>query len=314
MRSMNRDRVVIMVGPTAVGKTALAIQIAQAINAEIISADSRLLYRGMDIGTAKPTPDERSLVPHHFIDVTDIDKPWSLAQYLEEVKEVVNDIHAKGKLPMLVGGTGQYIRAFIEGWKIPAIPPDVGLREKIERWGKDIGTQNLYMKLKIIDPVAAQHIEPNNLRRIVRAFEVIFSTGILFSEEKRSEPIDFIYKIIGLTREREELYKRIDLRIEKMFKNGLVEEVQKILSGGFSQDAPALSAIGYKQVIQLINDEIDEQEAKRIMRRKTRQYVRTQANWFKPDDPRIRWFEINVGTADEIVDYVLSDEGWHDGK
>ena len=306
---MNRNRIILLVGPTAVGKTEISLEIAESLNAEIISADSRLLYKGMNIGTAKPIESEMARVPHHLINVAEIDQPWSIAVYLQRAFEIVDEIWAQGKLPLFVGGTGQYIRAIIEGWDIPEIPPNPKLRDVVREWGESIGSQALYDKLQIIDPKAAEAIEPNNLRRIVRAFEVIFSTGEMFSLEKGRKTINFKYKIVGLNRDRSSLYKRIDLRIEKMIEDGFVEEARGFLAAGFTGNEPPLSAIGYKQIIQYINGVISLEEAIMIIKRKTRQYVRRQANWFKPDDARIRWFEAEKANLNEIIAFIQSLDG-----
>ena len=308
---MNKNHIILLVGPTAVGKTEISLEIAESLNAEIISADSRLLYKGMNIGTAKPTESEMARVPHHLINVAEIDQPWSIAVYLKRAFSIVDEIWAQGKLPLFVGGTGQYIRALIEGWDIPEIPPNPKLRDVVREWGELIGSQALYDKLQIIDPKAAEAIEPNNLRRIVRAFEVILSTGEMFSLEKGRKAINFNYKIIGLNRDRSSLYKRIDLRIEKMIDDGFVEEARGLLAAGFTGNEPPLSAIGYKQIIQYINGVISLEEAIMIMKRKTRQYVRRQANWFKPDDAKIRWFEAEKANVNEIIAFIQSRDGWY---
>ena len=169
-----KSPLVIILGPTAVGKTDLSIDLAMAFDGEIISADSRYLYRGMDIGTAKPTPQEQARIPHHLIDVADPDEVWSLALYQSEINRVIQDIHSRDKLPFLVGGTGQYIRAIVEGWNIPPQAPDPSMREVLSAWGEKLGAENLYKKLALIDPAAAANIEPNNIRRTIRAFEVLF--------------------------------------------------------------------------------------------------------------------------------------------
>jgi tRNA dimethylallyltransferase len=301
---------IIIVGPTAVGKTEISIRLAEEIDGEIISADSRLFYRGLDIGTAKPSKEEQNRVKHHLIDVSDIDDHWSLAVFQERVYQLAEEIRSKGSMPFLVGGTGQYIRAIIEGWKIPKQAPDLKLRSVIQFIGESIGAEKLYEKLRIVDPAAAEKIEPRNLRRTVRAFEVIFSSGKLFSELKSRAPINFQYKLIGLSRDREELYKRIDQRIDTMFSTGLVSEVERILEKGYTRNSASLSAIGYKEVIDLLYGEIDKDEAIRLMKRRTRQYVRRQANWFKKSDPRIEWFKMNPSAFKEIKSYILSPNGW----
>ncbi|MBC8496547.1 MAG: tRNA (adenosine(37)-N6)-dimethylallyltransferase MiaA [Anaerolineales bacterium] len=291
---------IIILGPTAVGKTETSLQLAERLKGEIISADSRLLYRGMDIGTAKPSLDECQRVPHYLIDVADPDQVWSLAMFLRAVSKTAADIHARGRLPLMVGGTGQYVRAVVEGWQIPEVRPDPRLRTALENWAEEIGSEALYQRLENIDLEAASRIEPQNLRRIVRALEVILTTGQLFSTQRESGSSPYEVLMLGLTRPRQELYERIDARIQKMFDKGLVEETQKLLDQGYSPDLPPLSAIGYRQVIQFLNGEISMDEVVTQMKRITRRFVRHQANWFKEDDPDIQWFRAGPGAIDEM--------------
>jgi len=310
MRLLIEKPLIIIVGPTAVGKTEVSINLAEELNGEIISADSRLFYRGMNIGTAKPSPTDQNRISHFLVDVADIDEPWSLAVFQEAVYRIADEIRGRGKIPFMVGGTGQYVRAIIEGWCIPPKEPNSKLREKLQLWGCAIGPEKLFKKLQILDPVAAEKIEPRNMRRTIRALEVIFSTGRLFSVQRDRKPIDFQYKLIGLLRDRKELYQRIDKRIEGMFGAGFLEEVQTILDSGFERNLPSLSAIGYKEAIALLYDEIDQEEAIRLIKRRTRQYVRRQANWFKESDPKIKWFKMKPGVKENIKSFILSPDGW----
>lgn len=286
---------IIILGPTAVGKTETSIALAERLDAEIISADSRLFYRGMDIGTAKPTQEELRRVPHHLIDVADPDQIWSLAKYLHATRKIIDEIHARGKLPFLVGGTGQYIRAMVEGWQVPEVNPDPRLRDRLEAWAEQIGPEGLHARLQALDPKAAAKIDPPNLRRTVRALEVILTTGQRFSRQKGRKPPPYSILQIGLRRPREEIYERVDARIQKMLETGLIEETQALLDQGYSPELPPLSAIGYRQVIQYLNDEISLEEVITQMKRITRRFVRHQANWFSEDDPHIHW--VNAGPA-----------------
>lgn len=305
MQSTNpKIPLVIILGPTAVGKTEISLQLAERIGAEIISADSRLLYRGMDVGTAKPTFGERQRIPHHLIDVAEPDEVWSLAMFLQAVQRTIAEIHDRGRCALLVGGTGQYIRAIVEGWQIPEVEPDPELRNVLECWGLEIGAEALYGRLKSIDPEAASRIEPQNLRRTVRALEVILRTGRQFSAQRESRPSPYRVLMLGLTRPREELYQRIDARIQLMLENGLIEETQALLDKGYSPDLPPLSAIGYRQVIQFINREIPLDEVITQMKRITRRFVRRQANWFKPDDPEIQWLSAGDNPITELEELI----------
>lgn len=293
-------RIVILIGPTAVGKTGLSLELAERLNAEIISADSRLFYRGMDIGTAKPSPQEQARVPHHLIDVIDPDQAWSLADFQKQAQMAVTEIQQRGRLPLFVGGTGQYVRALTEGWQIPRLEADPALRAVLENWANEIGAEGLHARLAVLDPEAAGNIDYRNLRRTVRALEVTLATGRPFSAQRRRGPAPYAPLLIGLTRPRIELYARIDERIEAMFQAGLVAEVQGLLERGFAPDLPAFSAIGYREVIAHLGGEISLDEAVVLIKRNTRIFVRRQANWFKPDDPQIHWVEAGAAALDKI--------------
>jgi tRNA dimethylallyltransferase len=293
-------RILVLIGPTAVGKTGLSLELAERLNAEIISADSRLFYRGMDIGTAKPTLQERSRAPHHLIDVIDPDQPWSLADFQNRARLAVAAIQSRGRLPLFVGGTGQYVRALTEGWQIPRVPADPALREVLEQWAAEIGAEGLHARLAVLDPAAAEKIDYRNQRRTVRALEVTLATGRPFSDQRRRGASPYNALLVGLTRPRPELYARLDERIEAMFQAGLVVEVQGLLEKGYPPDLAAFSAIGYREVIAHLRGEFSLDEAMVQIKRNTRIFVRRQANWFKPDDPHIHWFEAGPTAVDQI--------------
>ena len=310
MPSPSNKKLVVIVGPTAVGKTDLAIELAEALNGEIISADSRYFYRGMDIGTAKPDENQLGRIKHYLIDVADIRENWSLAVYQRSVKAAMEEIISKGKLPFLVGGTGQYIRAIIEGWQIPAKAPDPKLRNILEIWMQRLGAEALHKKLSILDPSAAANIDFRNKRRTIRALEVIFHTGRKFSDQRKKGSPDFAYKMVGLNRDRRQLYDRIDRRIEEMFKKGFIYEVKALLNQGYSIQDPPLSAIGYQEVIQYIEGSMNLQECIEQIKKKSREFVRRQANWFKSTDERIKWFDISTDRRGEIIAFIKSPDGW----
>lgn len=297
---------VVILGPTAVGKTEIAIQLAERLDGEIVSADSRLFYRDMDIGTAKPTPADRARVPHHLIDITDPDEVWNLALFQRAAYHAVEDIYSRGRLPFLVGGTGQYIYAVIEGWVVPESRPDPQLRAALRNWADEIGPEGLHARLFALDPEAAGKMDPRNLRRSVRALEVILSSGRRFSAQARRSPPPYRTIIHGFNRPRPELYARIDARIQAMLENGFVEEVQYLLHKGYDPGLPTLSAIGYREIIAHIKGEITLDEAVRRMKRLTRQFVRHQANWFKDDDPDIHWFRVGPQTVNEVEEEIRS--------
>jgi tRNA dimethylallyltransferase len=297
---------VVIIGPTAVGKTTLSIQLAKRFDGEIVSADSRLLYRKMDIGTAKPTEEEKDNIPHYLIDVADPDEIWSLALYQRNAYKQIDEIHSRGKLPFLVGGTGQYVRSIIEGWRIPPQKPDYAIRDALNLWAEDIGAEGLHGVLQKLDKDAAQKIDYRNLRRTVRALEVIFKTGERFSVLRRKQEPRYQTIVIGLERPREELYKRVDLRVEQMLTAGLVEEVEGLLKAGYAPDLPTMSAIGYGEIIKYLQGQITLDDAIALIKRNTRIFVRRQANWFKPDDPRIKWFEIINDILGDIENWIRS--------
>jgi tRNA dimethylallyltransferase len=292
---------IILLGPTAVGKTELSIQFAKSLKAEIISADSRLFYRGMDVGTAKPDPDQLREVPHHLIDVSEPDDTWSLARYVRILPDIIDDISKRGKLPILVGGTGQYIRAVVEGWDLPGVKPDPELRRILELWVEEIGPGGLRKRLMVLDPEAADGIDGPNIRRMIRALEVIFSTGKTFTAQKGKQGTDYEILQLGLIRPREELYNRIDERAEAMIEAGFVKEVKNLIKAGYSLDLPAMSAIGYKQVGHYLKGSITLEEAVRQIKSRTRKYVRQQANWFAEDDQQIHWFNAGENPLSAMV-------------
>jgi tRNA dimethylallyltransferase len=299
-----------IIGPTAVGKTELSLQLAEHFNGEIISSDSRLFYRGMNIGTAKPSAKEMARVSHHLIDVSNPDETWSLGQFQKTASKIIEDIVARGKLPFLVGGTGQYFRAVTEGWLPPEVKADKRLRGELERMKEERGAEWLHAKLATLDSVAAEKIDYRNVRRTIRALEVILTTGKRFSSQrKQSGKSPYNLLTIGLKRPRPELYERVDLRIEQMFAAGLLDEVQNLLDAGHASELPSMSALGYRQCVAVLNGKMSQDEAIVQMKRVTRVFVRRQANWFKDDDERIKWFdagdaELFIQTEKEIFKWL----------
>lgn len=291
---------IVILGPTGVGKTELSLRLAERLDGEIVSADSRLFYRGMNIGTAKPSPEEMRRVPHHLIDVADPDEVWSLAMFQESARKAIAEIHTRGHLPLLVGGTGQYIRAVVEGWQAPAVEPDPRLRLALTAWGEQIGAEGLHARLAALDPAAAAGIDPRNLRRTVRALEVTLASGRRFSLQRARAPSPYRALSLGLRRSRAELYARIDARVEAMFASGLAGEVSDLLARGYSPDLPALSAIGYRETIAYLQGRMSQEQAILEIKRATRVFVRRQANWFKQEDARIQWFDADPDPIDQM--------------
>ncbi|MCJ7575507.1 MAG: tRNA (adenosine(37)-N6)-dimethylallyltransferase MiaA [Dehalococcoidia bacterium] len=282
-----------IVGPTAVGKSELALQLAQYFSLEIISADSRQVCRYMDIGTSKPTLAERAAVPHHVIDVVEPDQDFSLTMYHQLAFEALKAIQKKGKLPLLVGGSGLYVWSLIEGWTIPQVPPDREMRRRLEARAEQEGSQRLYQELQDIDPVAAERINPSNIRRIIRALEIYRTTGQPPSQLQRKEEPGFSILLIGLTCERSELYRKIDLRVDGMMQRGFAEEVEQLLKKGYSPSLPSMSGIGYRQIGQFLRGEMTLPEAIDRMKYETHRLARHQYAWFRLSDSRIRWFDVS---------------------
>ncbi len=286
------NHLVAIVGPTGVGKSGLALKLAQAFNGEIVGADSRQVYRYLDTGTAKPDPRELSIAPHHLIDIVNPDEDFSLAQYQELAYQAIDSIIKHRRLPLLVGGSGLYIWSVLEGWSIPQVPPDLEFRHSLEARAAEVGEDELYRELMAADPIAAQRIGRRNVRRIIRALEVTRGAGTAFSQLQRKQSPPYDTLIIGLTADRAELYRRIDLRVDKMIEKGLVAEVQRLVSMGYSLDLPAMSGIGYRQIGMFLKGEIGLEAAIRQIKFENHRLVRYQYNWFKLRDERIHWFDI----------------------
>lgn len=302
--------VIIVVGPTGVGKSEFAVHLAETIKAEIVSADSRLFYKGMDIGTAKPNQDLLSRVHHHLINEVNPNETWSLAEFQARAKAEIEDIHARGKPVILVGGTGQYIHAILEEWTVPAQQPNLLLRELLASWVEEIGKNELHKRLELLDPVAAGFIAPSNVRRTIRGLEVILLTGRRFSEQRQKGASLYNTITIGLYRSREELYPIIDKRIDEMMASGFLAEVEGLLRKGYSPDLPAFSAIGYKQLIQYLQGKMSLEEAIREMKRMTRIFIRRQSNWFRNDDPDINWLEVDSGLLEKAIRLLFEKGNW----
>ena len=290
-----------IVGPTAVGKSELALHLAQYFPIEIISADSRQVYRYMDIGTNKPSPAERASVPHHVIDVIEPDQDFSLAMYHQLAIEALRAIQQRGKLPLLVGGSGLYVWSLVEGWKIPQVPPDQKRRRQLEARAEQEGSQSLYQELQDIDPTAAAKINPSNTRRIIRALEIYHTLGQHPSQLQRKEAPGFPILFIGLTRGRSELYRKIDWRVDKMIQMGLVEEGEHLLKKGYSPSLPSMSGIGYKQIGQFLRGKMTLPQAIDKIKYATHRLARHQYAWFRLSDNRIHWFDTSGAEAKDNV-------------
>jgi tRNA dimethylallyltransferase len=298
------ERLVAIVGPTGIGKSRLALHLSSIFSGEIVSADSRQVYRYLDIGTAKPAPDELARVPHYLIDIISPDEDFSLAQYQALAFRAIEDIQQCHKLPILVGGSGLYVKAVLENWRIPRVSPDPQFRYNIEKIAAGGGADELYRELVKIDPAAARKIDKRNVRRVIRALEVHARTGRPFSRQGKKQPPGFRSFVIGLTTDRAALYSIVDCRVDDMFARGLVSEVENLLEMGYDFSLPAMSGIGYRQVGLYLNGELSLDEAKHKMKIETHRFIRHQYAWFRLKDETIRWFDVTNQEDAEIEESV----------
>lgn len=293
-------RLIVIVGPTGIGKTRLAIILARKFNGEIISADSRQVYRFMDIGTAKPKAEELALVPQHLIGIVNPDEEFNLAFFQQKAHQAIEDIHNRGKLPFLVGGTGLYIKAIIENFSLPGIPPDQDFRYNIEKNADDTTIDDLYTHLAAEDPDAAAKIDRRNVRRLTRALEVHAKAGKAFSQLGTKQPPVYEVFIIGLTADRAELYRIVDRRVDGMIQQGFIQEVEGLLKQGYDFTLPSLSGIGYRQIGQYLRGEMTLETAVQKIKTETHRFIRHQYAWFRLADERIHWFDIGRVEDPEI--------------
>ena len=301
-----------LVGPTGVGKTEISLKLAELLHAEIISADSMQVYRGMDIGTAKATAAERARVPHHLLDLVNPDQPFSAAQYQQLAREAMADIHARGKLPLLVGGTGLYVRAALEPYQFTPFSVDRDFRNSLQQRAQSEGAQVLLDELAQVDAKAAAKLHVNDTRRIIRALEVYTYTGRQISATAASREEAPLYRTVwlGLNRERSELYQRIDKRVEAMFSEGLPQEVQRLMGDGWGPDSIAGQALGYKEMLAYLAGDMAKEDAMHIIQQGTRRYAKRQLSWFGRQ-PHIMWTLLDEHSkaeqiAEKLAAYVHS--------
>ena len=282
-------RLAAIVGATGTGKSAIALDLARRLGGEIVNADSRQVYHGMDIGTAKPSAADRASVPHHLYDIADPRDGYSLAAYQRDAREVLDEIWGRGDRPWLVGGTAQYVWGLLENWQVPEVAPDAALRDQLEKYARIHGWEALHARLAAVDPVAAARIDGRNVRRVVRAMEVYEKSGRPISDWQRKAPPDFDFQIFGIDVERDVLYERVDRRVDGMFAGGLVDEVRALLDSGVPPTAPPMSSIGYAEVVRYLAGETSLDEAVAKTKIATHRLIRSQDQWFRRDDPRITW-------------------------
>jgi tRNA dimethylallyltransferase len=302
---VSSKKVIIIVGPTAVGKTKLSLQIAQQVDCEIISADSRQVYKLMDIGTAKPNPSERQQAKHHFIDIKFPDEYYSAGMFGKEARQVINKLCDNGKLPLVVGGSGLYIRALVDGFFDEPIA-DAEVKRILKERVRQEGLQALYEQLNEVDPQLASQLHPNDTQRILRGLEVWQITGkpLSFFQQQPLDKADFESIFIGLTMERDRLYQKIEQRVEEMMMSGFAEEVVQLEEKGYSPELSSLQTVGYKEMFKYLKGQLSLEETVTLIKQKTRQYAKRQLTWFR-SDKRICWFDVtDESVLTRIIDFV----------
>ncbi|MFC1517065.1 tRNA (adenosine(37)-N6)-dimethylallyltransferase MiaA [Candidatus Margulisiibacteriota bacterium] len=286
------SKILLITGPTAIGKSTYAVEQSLKLDGEIISADSMQIYRHMDIGTAKPTKKELQQVPHHLIDIVDPEQPFSVSNYVEKFKEAKATIESKGRLPIVVGGTGLYLTALLKGFRFPVLPAQPQIRQRLREEANAQGGQVLHDRLKKIDPVSAARLHPNDHFRVIRALEVGMISGKpLSAQQKKGDPILDQYRLQCLTAPREVIYRRIEERVDKMIQDGLIEEVQKLLAMGYNKNLTALKALGYKEVIEHLAGKYTKEELEGLIKQRTRNFAKRQMTWFR-SFKNIEWIDI----------------------
>lgn len=295
--------VIAIVGPTAAGKTALALALGETFPAEIVSADSRQFYRFMDIGTAKPTPAERAQMPHHLIDIAGPDETVGLAQFLRLARTAIAEIAALGRLPLVVGGTGQYVYALLEGWQTPEVPPDSALRAELAAQAAT-DPAALWARLIALDPEAAAFIDPRNLRRVIRALEVCLKTGRPFSAQRRRIPPPYRVLHLGLTMERAALYARADARVDVMMAAGLPAEVAALQERGYDWRLPAMSSLGYAQFHPYFTGKSTLEDVTERIKLDTHAFIRRQYAWFRSRAEHIHWLDADQNPTAQARAFV----------
>jgi len=298
----------VITGPTAVGKTELSLKLAEELHGEIISADSMQIYRYMDIGTAKATAEERKRIKHYMIDIINPDETYSLADYQKEADRLIREISARGYLPIMVGGTGLYIRAVVQGFLLPEMEVNHQLRAELREMASKHGNEYLHQKLAEIDPEHARKMHPNDLRRIIRAIEIFEETGRNMSyylEKQKNTPPRYNTLKIGLNRNREELYERVNQRVDLMIKEGLVDEIKNIIKAGYNISTTALQGLGYKEIIGYLNGEYSLEEAINLLKKNTRNYAKRQITWFKREKD-LHWFNLTGKSESKVYQEIMA--------
>jgi tRNA dimethylallyltransferase len=288
----SNQKLLVIIGPTAVGKTNLSIEMAKRYDGEIISGDSMQIYRGMDIGTAKITEEEMQGIPHHLIDIKEPEESFSVAEFQLLVRAKINEIAKRGKLPIIVGGTGLYIQSVIYDYQFSDVPGDEAFRLELEERAKQIGNEALYKELQAVDPESAAQIHPNNVRRVIRALEIFHLTGKTMQDFQRKQQPDLLYEtaLVGLSMEREKLYDRINQRVDIMVEQGLLEEVKSLYNQGL-RNCQSIQAIGYKEIYDYLDGSVPWEEAVEQLKQNSRRYAKRQLTWFR-NKMDVQWFDM----------------------
>ncbi len=283
---------IVLIGPTAVGKTALSLALCKRFGGEVINADSRQVYAGMDIGTAKPSMAERAGIPHHLLDMRMPDQVLSLAEYQSAAYDVIDKLHGQGKVPFLVGGTVLYVRGVVEGLRMPDVPPQPALRAELEAFAEKEGWEALLARLAELDPVTAARIDGKNVRRVVRALEIVLTTGKSKTELEGADPPPYRILQIGLDMPRDALYARIDRRVDAMMAAGLVAETQALINAGYPYTLPAMTSLGYREIGAYLRGEMALADAVVRIKTETHRFVRHQYSWFRRL-PNVTWYQVD---------------------
>lgn len=283
MTDETKPKLLVLIGPTAVGKTKMSIELAKEFGCEIISGDSMQVYRGMDIGTAKISQEEMEGIPHHLIDIHEPDHPYSVAEFQEQSQRLIKEIHDRGKLPFIVGGTGLYVESVCYGYQFSESGADEAFREEQFRFANEYGAEALHLKLVNVDPETAERLHPNDLRRVVRALEIFHLTGIPLSAQLAPQTKQSAYDLclVGLTMDRQMLYNRIEERIDLMLNQGLVDEVAALMDKGFAPGLVSMQGLGYKEIVSYLSGECSYEEAVVLLKRDTRRFAKRQLSWFR---------------------------------
>lgn len=304
----DKDKLIVLLGPTGVGKTSVSIEVAQNLQGEIISSDSMQIYKHMDIGTAKIQENEMAGIPHYLIDIVYPDEEFTVHDFKSHAKRHINDINGRGSMPIMVGGTGLYVNSIVYKLRFTNVEPDDELRIKYSKFADKYGNEALHAKLSQRDPKSAKQIDINDRKRVIRALEIYDVSGQPMSHLNRNfrrENKDYNLAMIGLNMDRQILYSRINRRVEEMFEEGLVKEVEDLLKRGYDEELVSMKAIGYKEIIPYIKGEVNLEESMELLKRNTRRYAKRQLTWFRRDK-RIKWLDVNKFSSSKVIGGVIA--------